>query len=137
MPTKVCIQPCLGMNTAETTVGRQASYLAHEVLLGTEKSDLGCSPALYANVQEDVDFILEDYVIVVESCEEGCAGKLVSERGGEAHAVVRVDQVLASHGINANELPVDHLDLDHPAVRAVGEEIAKVAEQLLSPSDAE
>lgn len=132
MPTKVCIQPCLGISTPESTVGRQASYLAHEILLGPERSDLGCAPALYAEVQEDVDFILEDFVIAVESCDRGCANALVAEKGGTVHATVTVDEVLAERGINAGDLPLEHMELDDPAVRAVAEEIARVAGSLLA-----
>lgn len=136
MPTKVCIQPCLGINTPASTVGRQASYLAHEILLGVDRSDLGCAPALYAEVQEDVDFIMQDYVIAVESCEKGCANTLVAEKDGAVHATVRVDQVLAEHGIKANELAGEHMDLDHPGVWAVAQEIVRVAEHLLGSDEA-
>jgi uncharacterized metal-binding protein len=129
---RVCIQPCLGINSPEATLGRQAAYRAHEVLLGAERSDLGCSPALYADVQEDIDFILEDYVIVVESCEATCATKLVREKGGEVHATVFVCDVLADEGIDAESLPREHLPLDHPAVVAVAERIVGEAERLLA-----
>ncbi|MEA3401658.1 MAG: putative zinc-binding protein [Armatimonadota bacterium] len=128
---RVCVQPCLGINIPEATVGRQASYLAHEMLLGPECSDLGCSPALYADVQEDVDFILEDLVIAVESCERACATKLVRDKGGEVHATIRVQEVLAEEGIDAAGLPREHLELDHPAVAAVARRIAIEAERLL------
>ena len=73
MSGKVCLQPCLGINRPASTVGRQACYLAHELLLTPERSDLGCAPALYAEVEEDVLFIQNDPVIAVESCEKRCA----------------------------------------------------------------
>lgn len=130
--TTICVQPCLGINIPEATVGRQASYLAHEVLLGPDRSDLGCSPALYADVQEDIDFILQDLVIVVESCERACAAHLVREKGGEVHATVSVSDVLTREGIDPADLPRDHLALDHPAVEAVAREIVAEAERLLS-----
>ncbi|MGC9316826.1 MAG: hypothetical protein ACP5KN_02175 [Armatimonadota bacterium] len=132
---RVCVQPCLGINIPEATVGRQASYLAHEILLGPECSDLGCSPALFAQVQEDVDFILEDLVIVVESCDRACATSLVRERGGQVHATVQVQEVLGEEGIDAGGLPREHLQLDHPAVVAVARRIAAEAERLLGRSE--
>jgi uncharacterized metal-binding protein len=132
MPDKICIQPCLGIESVESTVGRQACYLAHEQLLGPEKSDLGCAPALYAEVQEDIDFIRNDFVVAVESCDRRCANVLVGEKGGEVHATVMVGEVLAKAGIDAKALPREHLPLDHPAVRAVAEEITRASEELLS-----
>lgn len=55
MAKKVCIQPCLGINEALTTIGRQACYAAY-LELGAEAADLGCAPALYAEVAEDIEF---------------------------------------------------------------------------------
>jgi uncharacterized metal-binding protein len=132
MPDKICLQPCLGIESVESTIGRQACYLAHEQLLGPEKSDLGCAPALYAEVQEDIDFIRNDYVLAVESCNNRCANVLVAEKAGEVHATVMVEEVLQRAGIDATGLPREHLPLDHPAVKAVAEEIVRVSEELLS-----
>jgi uncharacterized metal-binding protein len=129
---KVCLQPCLGINRPASTVGRQACYLVHEIMLTPERSDLGCAPALYAEVEEDVDFIRNDPVIAVESCEKRCANHLVEEKGGQAAASVMVEEVLRAAGIDPDTLPVEHLDLDHPAVKAVAEEICRVANELLA-----
>lgn len=132
MSGKVCLQPCLGINRPASTVGRQACYLAHELLLTPERSDLGCAPALYAEVEEDVLFIQNDPVIAVESCEKRCANHLVNEKGEQVAASVMVEDVLRAHGIDPDALPLEHLDIDHPAVKAVAEEIARVAEGLLA-----
>jgi len=132
MPARVCLQPCLGIESVESTIGRQACYLAHEELLGPQRSDLGCAPALYAEVQEDIDFIRNDYVVAVESCEKRCANVLVAEKEGQVHATVMVEDVLAKAGIDAKALPREHLPLDHPAVKAVADEIVRVSEELLS-----
>jgi len=136
MPERVCIQPCLGIESVESTIGRQACYLAHEQLLGPERSDLGCAPALYAEVQEDIDLIRNDHVVAVESCDRRCANVLIAEKGGEVHATVMVAEVLAKAGIDAKGLPREHLPLDHPAVKAVAEEIARVSEELLGKGGA-
>lgn len=127
---KVCLQPCLGINRPASTVGRQACYLAHEVLLTPERSDLGCAPALYAEVEEDVEFIRHDPVLAVESCEKRCAAHLVAEKGERVAATVMVEEVLRAAGFDPDSLPVEHLDVDHPAVQAVAQEIARVAEGL-------
>ena len=129
MPKKVCFQPCLGIKTNLSTIGRQGCYLAH-LRLGAEKSDLGCAPALYANVQEDVDFLAQDWMIAVESCDKGCANHLVAEKGGPVHATVRVDELLAAQGFDLASLPRAHAPLDHPAVVAVADELVRVAAAL-------
>lgn len=129
MPKKVCIQPCLGLNESLTTIGRQAAYAAY-LELGAERADLGCAPALYAEVQEDVDFIRSDWGIAVESCEKACANHLVAEKGGHVHATVRVDEVLAAQSVDLPSLPRDHAPLEHPAVVAVSAEIVRVAGEL-------
>lgn len=136
MPDRICIQPCLGVNSVASTVGRQAAYLAHDQLLGHDRSDLGCAPALYAEVQEDVDFIMEDYVVAVESCQERCANHLVAEKQGTVHATVMVEEVLAQAGIGLEGEDPEHFELDHPAVKAVADEIARVSQQLLSGAEA-
>ncbi|MHB8994909.1 MAG: putative zinc-binding protein [Armatimonadota bacterium] len=129
---KVCLQPCLGINRPASTVGRQACYLAHEALLGPERSDLGCAPALYAEVEEDIEFIRHDPVIAVESCEKRCACHLVAEKGETVAASVMVQEVLRAAGFDPEALPLEHLDIDHPAVKAVAEEICRIADELLA-----
>ena len=129
MGKHVCLQPCLGITSAASTIGRQACYLAYHRLSG-ERAHLGCAPALYAEVGEDVEFIRNDWVIGVESCEQACAEHLVQERGGRLHARVRVDEVLKHRGFDLAALPREHAPLDHPAVVAVADEIVRVAEEL-------
>lgn len=132
----VCLQPCLGTTSAASMIGRQASYAAR-LQLGPKRADLGCAPALYAEVPEDVIFVQQDYVIAIESCEKLCAARLVEMKGCLAHATVRVDEVLAREGFDVKELPADHLPLEHPAVQAVAAEIVRVAEGLLGEGTAE
>lgn len=131
MPERVCLQPCLGANTVETTIGRQACYLVHEQLR-EGKTDLGCAPALYAGVEEDVEFIMNDAVLAVESCDKGCANTLVRERGGTVDATILVEDVLREANVSVEGLPREHLDLDHPAVKAVAERIAEKVDELLA-----
>ena len=126
MSKMICIQPCLGIDSNLTTIGRQAAYAAY-LELGSERAHLGCAPALYAEVQEDVDFILQDWVVAVESCEKQCANHLVCEKGGQVHATVRVDEVLAAQGFDLASLPREHAPLDHPAVQAISHQIIRVA----------
>jgi len=126
---KVCFQPCLGIKSNLTTIGRQGCYVALQ-RLGNERADLGCAPALYANVQEDVDFLFNDWMIAVESCGKQCANHLVAEKGGPVHVTVRVDELLTAKGFDVASLPREHAPLDHPAVVAVADELIRVAEEL-------
>ena len=130
MPERVCLQPCLGSTSAAATVGRQATYVALARL--GRRADLGCAPALFADVPEDVIFIQQDYVIAIESCDRLCANRLVGQKGFAVHATVRVDEVLQQAGVDSAELPVETIALDHPAVLAVAAEIEAVAIRLLS-----
>ena len=91
---------------------------------------MGCAPALYAEVEEDVLFVRTDWVIVVESCDKGCANHLVAERKGQVHATVRVDSLLEGVGFDVESLPREHASLDHPAVQTVADEIVRVAAEL-------
>ena len=129
MSKKVCFQPCLGLKHNLSTIGRQGCYLAAQ-RLGRDRADLGCAPALYANVQEDVDFLFNDWMVAVESCDQGCANHLVAEKGGPVHATVRVDELLAAQGFDLASLPREHAPLDHPAVVAVADELVRVAAAL-------
>ena len=123
---KVCIQPCLGINENLTTIARQAAYSAF-LKLGVDKANLGCAPALYAEVQEDVDFIMNDYVIAIEACDKCCANHLVREKGGSVHVTLRIDEFLRLAGFDIASLPREHAPLDHPAVEAVANEIVRIA----------
>jgi len=129
---KVCLQPCLGITRPASTIGRKACTLAHEELLTPERSDLGCAPALYAEVEEDVEFIRHDPVIAVESCEKRCANHLVAEKGESCAATIMVEDVLRAAGFDPDALPCEHLDMDHPAVKAVAAEIERLANELLA-----
>ena len=134
MPKAICLQPCVGINDNLTTIGRQACYAAH-LQLGEDNSHLGCAPALYAEVEDDVEFIRSDWVIAVESCEKECANHLVAEKKGQVHATVRVDELLAGAGLEVPSLPREHAPLDHPAVVAVADEIMRVASALTARDD--
>ncbi len=132
---KVCIQPCLGFNTALSTVARQAAYLAHEELVGPDRSDLGCLPALSAGVEEDVEFVRNDLVIAIEACEKCCSGEVTRKQGGEVAATIMVDEFLQANDIDTDSLPLVHCELDHPAVKALAAEIQRVAQELLGKED--
>jgi len=129
MAEKVCLQPCLGLRK-ESVLCRQASYVAHEDMR-PEQTVLGCSPALNANVQEDIDFINLYPVLAMEACEKDCATKLVAKKGGQAARTVRVLELAKELGIEIASLPEHHIDTQHPAVQAMAKRIAEMVDELL------
>ena len=114
-------------------MGRQATYAALAQL--GRRADLGCAPALFADVPEDVIFIQQDYVIAIESCDKLCANHLVTQKGLGVHATVRVDAILERAGLDSATLPCETISLDHPAVMAVTAEIVRVAKGLLGQAE--
>jgi len=134
MARRVCLLPCLGLSStnAAATIGRQATYAALAEL--GPMADLGCAPALFANVPEDVIFVAQDYVLAIESCAKQCARYLVQQKGYAVHATVRVDEIVRQAGWDAATLPAEWIPLDHPAVQAVKTEIICQAHRLLGGS---
>ena len=131
MPEYVCLQPCLGINHTLTTVVRQACYVVAEDLL-PGKIHLGCSPALNAGVLEDVDFIMNDYVVTIEACDKACATKLVKREGGNVHAALMAEDVAKEEGISAEGESPEFFDTEHPWVQKFAQRIASVCEGLLA-----
>jgi uncharacterized metal-binding protein len=129
MGEKVCLQPCLGQRK-EAVLGRQALYVVHEDLR-PGVTELGCGPALNANVQEDVDFIEMYPVLAVESCDLDCATKLVDKKGQKAARTLRVTELAKELKLDLPALPEGHIDCEHPAVQAVAKRIAEHVDELL------
>lgn len=123
MPQFVCLQPCLGINHAAATIARQACYVVAEDLLPGQ-IHLGCAPALNAHVQEDIDFIKNDFVVCLEACEKNCATTLVGREGGNVNLVLSVPQVLREEGFEAEREPPEFFAPEHPAVQALAKRIA-------------
>jgi len=130
MRDKVCLQPCLGLRK-EAVLARQALYLVHEELR-PETTVLGCGPALNARVQEDVDFIRDYPVLAVEACELDCATKLVAKMGEKAGRTLRTTELARELKLDLAALPEQHVECDHPAVRALAERIAREVDDLLA-----
>lgn len=131
MPEYVCLQPCLGINHVLTTIVRQACYVVAEDLL-PGKIHLGCSPALNAGVLEDVGFIMNDYVVVIEACDRACAGKLVKREGGNVHVQMMAEEVAKEEGISVDGESPEFFDTSHPWVQAFAQRIASTCERLLA-----
>lgn len=131
MADKVCLQPCLGLRK-ESVLCRQAFYVVNEDLR-TDKTVIGCAPALNANVQEDIDFINWYPVLAVEACEKDCATKLVAKKGKQAARTLRIPELAKQLGIDLDSLPEgQNIDTSHPAVQALANHLASVVDEMLS-----
>ncbi len=75
-------------------------------------ADLGCAPALFANVPEDVIFVAQDYVLAIESCAKQCARYLVQQKAMLSMPLVRVDEIVGDRpGWDAATLPAEWIPL--------------------------
>ena len=135
MPQYVCLQPCLGINHAAATIARQACYVVMEDLLPGQVH-LGCAPALNAHVQEDIDFITNDFVICLEACEKDCATTLVRREGGNVHLVLPVHDILKEADFDPEEESPVFFAPEHPAVQALAHRIAEECRKALGQQSA-
>ena len=134
MPEYVCLQPCLGINHTLSTLVRQACYVvAEDIMPG--KIHLGCSPALNAGVLEDVDFIMNDYVVTIEACDKACATKLVKREKGNVHVTMMAEDVAREEGISVEGESPEFFATDDPKVQKLARRIASVCEELLSSAE--
>jgi uncharacterized metal-binding protein len=130
MAKKVTLQPCLNQDKL-SVLARQACYVVHEDWR-PEETALGCGPALNARVQEDMDFIQLFPVIAIESCPKDCATKLVAKMGEKAAVTLRMPELLKELGIDANDIPEEHIDCDNAAVQAVAKRLLAEVDRLLA-----
>jgi len=130
MAKKVTLQPCLNQDKL-SVLARQACYVLHEEWR-PEETALGCGPALNARVQEDVDFIQLFPVIAIESCPKDCATKLVAKMGEKAAVTLRMPELLKELGIDAKDIPEEHIDCDSAAVQTVAKRLLKEVDRLLA-----
>jgi len=96
---KVAVTPCVGVGQIYGPITREVGYnLVEDLYPGQTK--LVCMPALAAEVIEDLDFI-EDYpVIVLNGCKDRCATKVVEQKGGKVAADVYLPDILKSERIS-------------------------------------
>ncbi len=93
---KVAIAVCTGMDRPLATVSRYAGYHVLENLR-PDKTVLLCTPALIKGVEEDVVFVKENPVLVIDGCDEKCCEKIVRERSGQIKAIISAEDVLKRH----------------------------------------
>lgn len=96
---KIAITPCVGVGQIYGPITREVGYNLVEDLY-PDRTKLVCMPALAAEVIEDLDFI-EDYpVVVLNGCKDRCATKVVEQKGGRVAAEVYLPDVLRAEKIS-------------------------------------
>ena len=91
--TKVAVTPCAGIGQIFGPITREAGYRLVEDLY-PEQTVLVCPPALAVDIQEDIDFIDEYPVLVLNGCKDRCALKMVLQKGGQIDAEVYLPDIL-------------------------------------------
>ena len=128
---KVAIAVCTGMDQPLATVSRYAGYHVLEKLR-PDKTVLLCIPALISGVQEDVTFVKENPVLVIDGCSEKCCEKIVNEAKGQIKAMISVEDVLKEH---KDLKPESRAKLGPKGVKlaeVVGELAAKKVDEILA-----
>ncbi|GAV22756.1 putative zinc-binding protein [Carboxydothermus pertinax] len=90
---KIAVTPCAGIGQIFGAITREAAYKLVEELY-PDNTVLVCLPALATGVQEDIDFINDYPVLVLNGCKDRCATKAVMDKGGKVDFEVYLPDVL-------------------------------------------
>lgn len=96
---KVAVTPCAGIGQIFGPITREAGYRLVEEL-HPDETVLVCMPALAADIQEDLDFIQDHPVLVLNGCKDRCASKVVHEKGGQVDAEVYLPDILKAEKLS-------------------------------------
>ncbi|WP_459927311.1 putative zinc-binding protein [Desulfosporosinus burensis] len=91
--SKIAITPCAGIGQIFGPITREAGYRLVDDLY-PEQTVLVCPPALAVDIQEDIDFINEYPVLVLNGCKDRCASKMILKKGGQIDAEVYLPAIL-------------------------------------------
>ena len=91
--SKIAITPCAGIGQVFGPITREAGYRLVEDLY-PEQTALVCPPALAVDIQEDIDFINEYPVLVLNGCKDRCASKMILQKNGQIDAEVYLPDIL-------------------------------------------
>lgn len=90
---KIAITPCAGIGQIFGPITREAGYRLVEDLY-PEQTVLVCPPALAVDIQEDIDFINDYPVLVINGCKDRCASKMVQGKGCQIDSEVYLPDIL-------------------------------------------
>ena len=127
MPEKICILPSSELTTVFGKIGRQASYVVCEDLL-PGRIALGCMPALFSNVQEDVGFVKNYPVITIEGHTDHHAAKLLKKYSVKPAVEIDVEKFLKDNSMDISDSSAERLGPNgEKAVESLAAYIAKIA----------
>lgn len=134
MPEKICILPSSELTTVYGKISRQASYIVCEDLMPGSIA-LGCMPALFSNVQEDVDFVKNYPVITIEGRPGHHAAKLLKKHSVKPAVEIDVEKLLKDVGIDVSDSSPEKLGPNgERAVKFLAEYASKAAHTLKTRS---
>ena len=127
---KVAVAVCTGMDQSLATVSRYAGYHVLEQLR-PDKTVLLCTPALISGVQEDVGFVRENPVLVIDGCGEKCCEKIVNEAKGQIKGTINVQEILKEHSDLQPESRANLGPKGMKLAEIIGEMAAKKVDEIL------
>ncbi|MCX5715932.1 MAG: hypothetical protein NTV07_03555 [Candidatus Omnitrophica bacterium] len=132
MKNKICVWPSSELTSVFGTIGRQAAYLVCEKLR-PQQTVLGCMPALFSGVQEDIGFARDLPIITLEGHHAHHADKLLKEYARDkVTIVVDVERLLKINLINVSDSSPQKLGpKGNKAVRFLAHYTAKIVDDLL------
>lgn len=135
MKRKVAINPCAGVGKLMGGICRHAAYkVVDELRPGV--TELVCMPALAAGVQEDIDFINDYPVLVINGCSLKCGTKVVLDRGGAVAKEVYAPRTIAGKVNLRDESRSEHGPAARLAVNLLAQQVADEVDRLLERSEA-
>lgn len=133
---KVAVTPCTGIGQLFGAITREAGYKIVDELC-PEETVLVCLPALAAEVQEDIDFINDYPVLVLNGCKDRCASRVVEQKGGRITSEVFLPQVISKDKISLTGDKRNRLsDKSYQAVNAMSEVAAKIIKDIVTGTEA-
>lgn len=132
--SKVAITPCAGIGQIFGPITRETGYRLVEDVF-PEHTVLVCPPALAVDVEEDLDFIQEHPVLVLNGCKDRCATKLIQSKGGEVEAEVYLPDILKAEKLSLSGEKRSRLGpKSEMAIAKMTEQAAEIITRLLDPS---
>lgn len=132
MLEKICVLPSSELTTVFGKIGRQASYIICDDLK-PGKIVLGCMPALFSNVQVDIDFITQYPVITLEGHSMHHAAKLVKKFLQNVAVEIDIEKLLKDNDIDVSDSSPEKLGPNgEKAVGFLAEYTAKKVDTLLT-----
>lgn len=128
---KVAVTPCAGIGQIFGSITREAGYKIVEEL-NPEETVLVCPPALSVDIQEDINFIMDNPVLVLNGCKDRCATKLVESKGGKVAKEIYLPDIVSENKISlAGEKRSRLGEKSYKAVDAMAEKASKVIKKIV------